>query len=292
MSQVQSGKGFEYGIAYQLQKIAGVTPVQSGYLENSRSYFNRCSDAERDKIMKAAEKIVIFLIGHDTRIKQQHCTVRMQSDQEGGKGDVRDLIIETPGEEIGISAKNRHFGVKNPRLSDKIDFGKKWLGHNVSQEYWDAVVPLFEQMRSRKKRNQLWRDIPDKEDRFYVPILHAFNLEMQRIYAMDKDNVPKNLLHYLLGYYDFYKVAKENGKAVIQSFNINRTLKWGKKLSLPSTIAQHTQSSKTTLMYYFDKGWQMSFRIHNAESKVTPSLKFDVQIIGLPQHLSRHEMEY
>ncbi|MEG2575602.1 MAG: HaeIII family restriction endonuclease [Christensenella sp.] len=31
-----------------------------------------------------------------------------------------------------------------------------------------------------------------------------------------------------------------------------------------------------------DGGWQFSFRIHNAATLVEPSLKFDVQIIGMP----------
>ena len=32
----------------------------------------------------------------------------------------------------------------------------------------------------------------------------------------------------------------------------------------------------------FDNGWQFSFRVHNAEKHVTPSLKFDIQIEGMP----------
>ena len=33
---------------------------------------------------------------------------------------------------------------------------------------------------------------------------------------------------------------------------------------------------------WFDNGWQFSFRVHNAENHVTPSLKFDIQIEGMP----------
>lgn len=33
---------------------------------------------------------------------------------------------------------------------------------------------------------------------------------------------------------------------------------------------------------YLDNGWQFSFRIHNASTKVETSLKFDIQIIGMP----------
>ena len=31
-----------------------------------------------------------------------------------------------------------------------------------------------------------------------------------------------------------------------------------------------------------DNGWQISFRIHSASSKVEPSLKFDIQLVGQP----------
>ena len=31
-----------------------------------------------------------------------------------------------------------------------------------------------------------------------------------------------------------------------------------------------------------NNGWQLSFRIHNAKTDVEPSLKFDIQFIGMP----------
>ena len=31
-----------------------------------------------------------------------------------------------------------------------------------------------------------------------------------------------------------------------------------------------------------DGGWQFNFRIHNASTKVETSLKFDIQIVGMP----------
>ena len=31
-----------------------------------------------------------------------------------------------------------------------------------------------------------------------------------------------------------------------------------------------------------DEGWQFTFRIHNASTLVEPSLKFDIQIVGMP----------
>ncbi len=42
------------------------------------------------------------------------------------------------------------------------------------------------------------------------------------------------------------------------------------------------QNHINTLLLCMDNGWAFTFRIHNAEEICTPSLKFDVQIIGVP----------
>ena len=41
-------------------------------------------------------------------------------------------------------------------------------------------------------------------------------------------------------------------------------------------------NSKTTAIMCFDNGWQFSFRIHNAKDVIETSLKFDIQIVGMP----------
>lgn len=41
-----------------------------------------------------------------------------------------------------------------------------------------------------------------------------------------------------------------------------------------------------------DGGWQFSFRIHNASIKVEPSLKFDVQILGIPTAIMTIECKW
>ena len=54
--------------------------------------------------------------------------------------------------------------------------------------------------------------------------------------------------------------------------------------TLPTRIVslEYKPDSKNTLELYLDGGWQFSFRIHNASTKVESSLKFDIQIIGMP----------
>ena len=42
-----------------------------------------------------------------------------------------------------------------------------------------------------------------------------------------------------------------------------------------------------TIVIICNEGWDISLRIHNASSKVEPSLKFDVQLISTPSSLCR-----
>nr|WP_322597221.1 HaeIII family restriction endonuclease [Mergibacter septicus] len=50
--------------------------------------------------------------------------LKIQSDDKGEKGDVRDVLIIRRGIEweIGLSVKHNHFAVKHSRLSKKLDF--------------------------------------------------------------------------------------------------------------------------------------------------------------------------
>ena len=45
------------------------------------------------------------------------------------------------------------------------------------------------------------------------------------------------------------------------------------------------KDSENTIEVVCDEGWQISMRIHNASSRVEPSLKFDVQLVSFPSSL-------
>ena len=60
------------------------------------------------------------------------------------------------------------------------------------------------------------------------------------------------------------------------------TIDFGKKWYESECSSNFKPDSTNTLELYLDNGWQFSFRIHNASTKVEPSLKFDIQIIGMP----------
>ena len=104
------------------------------------------------------------------------------------------------------------------------------------------------------------------------------------------------MVEYLIGKYDFYKAVGRTSKKLtqIQPFNfrgmLNKSsLNQKPKLIIPmSTLpkriiaADFKPDSNNTVEIFMDEGWQFSFRIHNASTKVETSLKFGIQIVGMP----------
>ncbi|MEE0273575.1 MAG: HaeIII family restriction endonuclease [Coprococcus eutactus] len=57
-------------------------------------------------------------------------------------------------------------------------------------------------------------------------------------------------------------------------------------------MINNISGSTNAVEMFLDNGWQLSFRIHNASTKVEPSLKFDVQFIGMPTSLLNIECKW
>ena len=132
-------------------------------------------------------------------------------------------------------------------------------------------------------------------DQYYRPILQAFMKELMRI-AEEHNGTPEGLIRYLLGRNDFYKVITEDKSRTtrVEAINIAGTLNRSSGTEQPITkvpmLKMPTQfyhigfkpNSDNTVEVVCDEGWQISMRIHNASSRVEPSLKFDVQLISFP----------
>ena len=220
-----------------------------------------------------------------------------EKDQEGKIGDVRDIIIIRNEEkwEIGLSIKHNHFAVKHSRLGPKLDFGERWYGIKCSNDYWNDIAPIFELINSKKEQGLKWSDLENKDKDVYIPLLNAFMNEIKRN-ADKHPDLPKKLVEYLLGEFDFYKVISIDNKKItqIQSYNLRGTLNKASKKEKPKTIIPIAKlptrivnigfkpESSNTIELYMDEGWQFSFRIHNASTYVENSLKFDIQIVGMP----------
>lgn len=307
MSKKSNNQGRAYEFSYLISLYEEISKVRSVKIETNSSYYaaerawNTLSESEKTMYKLSSLTGVNTLFELEPLILDNgndELELKIQSDEHGEKGDVRDVLIIRRGIEweIGLSVKHNHFAVKHSRLSKKIDFGKKWYGIACSDQYWLDIKPIFNYLDEEKKKGTKWRDLLSKEDDVYVPLLNAFKEELERQNLLFNKDIPRLMVEYLLGEFDFYKVIGIDNKKItrIQSFNLRGTLnKQGKNRkrnielpisSLPTRIVSldYKPGSKNTLELYLDGGWQFSFRIHNASTKVEPSLKFDIQIIGMP----------
>ncbi len=298
------GRAYEYVCLHSLlEKILEIRPAQ--IIENnsyiaSRNAWNTLAFAQKELYKLSAESTVETIFALEPNIievNDELLSLYIQPDECGRKGDVRDIIIERKDViwEIGLSIKHNHFAVKHSRIAKNLDFGKEWYGVQCSDEYWNEVKSVFEFLEEEKNKGTYFRELESKEDRIYLPLLSAFISELRKQIKQHK-NIPLKLVEYLLSRYDFYKIISIDDKrfTVIQSFNMFGTLNMPSrtskpkikvpKIKLPKNLlhVDFKNNSKTTVIVSFDNGWQFSFRIHNARSIVEPSLKFDIQLIGMP----------
>lgn len=311
-NQTELGKAFEYACAFTIHDNCknsnyAVEIEQSPQVDTARRFFEYLNATERDNYIKGAkaalkiiERLEPKMIGYSGDL-----VIKLQTDSKGQEGDVRDVLITIDNWEIGLSCKHNHEAVKHSRLSDTIDFGKDWFGKECSQDYFDSVKAIFLPLRKVRDDSKvagspaLWADMPDKEEKCYVPVLEAFMKELKRLDKAYPGEIPALLVRYLIGDKDFYKVIMNDKRRYtqIESININGTLNQpnGKKqalinvpiMKLPSKFYEidFKEGQKNTIVVVCDQGWNISMRIHNASSKIEPSLKFDVQLMAMPSSI-------
>ncbi len=309
-SQTINGKAFEYALLFEfyerLKTITSVSITENEPFNNAKRCFDSFVEEEQDTFRITASAAINFLIDIEPRLSngisnEDSLVLEIVSDQAGIAGDVRDILIIRSLQkwEIGISAKNNHRAVKHSRLSLNIDFGEKWLDVPCSQNYFDEIKPIFDMLSDLKSKNKStkWTSIENMHQVVYIPILNAFKKELLRLDNENPNIVAENLVQYLIGNEDFYKVIKGNKKVEIQAYNLNGTLNLPfesikpkakiPKLKLPSRLIEvvYQDNSTTTLLVSLNEGWQISFRIHNASSRVEPSLKFDINLVSAPHTL-------
>ena len=301
------GRAFEYICLISLcdainQRRKALIIQNSSYHAALRAW-NTLDSCKQQMFTLSAKSTIDTIFALEPRITEKKDDVLnlfIQTDDHGKKGDVRDIIIERQDIvwEIGLSIKHNHEAVKHSRLSRKLDFGEKWYSHKCSDNYWNDVKPIFDYLQSERKKKTKFEDI-DIRNQVYIPLLSAFKDEIVR-HIKDDPSIAQKMVKYLLSKYDFYKVISVDRLRIttIQSFNMYGTLNLPSESSKPSIIVPvinlPTQlihigfkpNSETTLLMCFDNGWQFSFRIHNAEKYVCPSLKFDVQIEGMPPEIN------
>jgi hypothetical protein len=298
------GRAYEFITLITLeQEISKIRPVK---VDKNTCYaaalnaWNTLTSDEQEMYKNSAKAGALKIFELEPRIIEDGgdaLELLLQPDNRGEEGDVRDILIirRDITWEVGLSLKHNHFAVKHSRLSSHLDFGNLWYSIPCSKAYWANVKPVFDFLKAKHKEKIKFSELVDKESTVYIPILKAFIDEVNRQYNDNKE-LPQKMVEYLLGKYDFYKMISIDRLRLttIQGFNLHGTLNLpGEKkvseitiplVALPTRIVRldFVPGSSNTVELYMDGGWQFTFRIHNAATLVEPSLKFDVQIVGMP----------
>ncbi|GAA7861932.1 hypothetical protein HpBT115_07780 [Helicobacter pylori] len=302
-------RAYEYAWCLALeQKLSVFKKVivdkQNGFNACYRAY-ESLEKSLQERYLESAKQGVLLLLDCEPLLSevigssQNEITLSLQKDKLGEIGDVRDILIYFDRFCIGLSIKHNHDALKHSRLSKDLDFGGKWLGVGVSQNYKDTIKPLFERLENAKKESMLWRDFPNKEQEIYAPLLQAFKKEVLRIDEDKKNKVPQKMAEYLLGKYDFYKaiLLEREQKTKLEAYHFHNTLNRSVKnkpkriiplSKLPTRMIYFDFKPKSfnTLELVLDEGWSFSLRIHNASSRVEPSLKFDIKLLSKPESVA------
>lgn len=304
------GRAYEYAWIQTLYRtLVGLRKtkiIDNSSLAANKKAWSLMDDEMKNNFILSANSAVDTVIELEPRLIEDdgdELTLEFLKDKKGMVGDVRDIVIRR-GDiewEIGLSIKHNHDDAKHSRLSHKLDFGKEWYGIPCSEEYWNAVTPIFNRLKAGKEANEKWSDIQNKEEDIYIPLLQAFVDEINRSYAKDEE-LPKKLFEYIIGIKDYYKVISQDNKqlTLIRTFNVHGDLNKSSKLKasaisvpvveLPTEMIalKFRKNSNTTVEMYLNNGWEISFRLHNASSKVSPSIKFAIKFEGMPPSVKNY----
>lgn len=311
-----TGKAFEYALTIQfdekLNQRTNVVIIKNSAFGIAKDCFDGVSDLEKSEYLLYASFSVNFLMDVEPRLysdlgKNDTLQLEILSDNHGKYGDVRDVLILRALQkwEIGVSAKNNNDAVKHSRLSPTIDFGKQWLEIESSQAYFNEINPIFNKLAQIKEDSagkKLWKELGDYHSSVYFPVLNAFINELKKLSKQNPKKVAERLISYLVGNKDFYKVIKRKNLVEIHAYNLNGTLNLPfdkvepkyktPKVDLPTKILNigFKEGKNNTVIVNLDNDWSLSFRIHNASSRVEASLKFDVRLKSSPKRLFKNKL--
>lgn len=307
--QSKNGKAFEYACLSAFKEFLNnadnnVEIIYVDAVNIAQNDYESLKIELKNKMDKAAMAAVRVIVRLEPLLQNsfgQDLYLTLQPDNAGKKGDVRDILAirKDLDWEIGVSCKHNHNAVKHSRLSQTIDFGDKWFQIPCSEDYFKDIAPIFDKLTSLRNEKVEWKAIKNKNEEVYVPLLDSFVKELKRLETENPVIVPQRFLSYLLGKNDFYKVISKDSKKVTQisAFNIYGTLNRNYERIKPQTIVpklimptkfydiSYKPKSKNTIIATCDNGWTISMRIHSARTLVESSLKFDVNLIGIPQIL-------
>ena len=292
-SQVANGKSFEWAIASAISTRTGVDVTEGPAAINAENNFNSIPFTLRLRQEKASRLAIehIFTRENIRDYPSSTSEISIAKDAAGIAGDVRDVILKGPHKILGVSCKNNHRAFKHSRLSATIDFVSQWnlSSDGASSNYWETVTPIFNKLNDLRIESggvAQWSELPDKVNQIYSPILSAFETEI--CFQLERSpnaqsQISKSLINYIVGNRDFYKIIVSRSEVEVLGFNFHGELSVSRS-RYPTGIysVERHQNKKGTTIIRFLEGHTFAFRIHNASTKIEPSLKFDIQALSLP----------
>jgi len=309
-AQTTNGKAFEAAVAGALQsRFAELNKSAEIDIDSVYSFADSCLAAiERANpsahlaFLEAASAAARQFILFEPRFLEADGAIRisLQTDSAGQLGDVRDVVVSGSyngrPHRVGISCKNNHSDLKHQRISARIDIGHDWFGSRSSPHYMAEAGKIFAEILAKKTAGiSTWAELGPLKNSYYSRAIHLLAHELKLQLA--KPDGPARFITYLIGNHDFYKFIKldQRSYVMIQAFNLHGTLgKPAAKLAPPINIARVptatslmkiTANEPTNLAICLEGGWQIKLRVHNASSKIEPSLKLSSSAIGSPAEL-------
>jgi hypothetical protein len=273
--QFASGMVLDFSVMNSFEK-KGIVIEKNNKYNKAKECFSLLSKEEQDKLERDTDKVISAL--EELGLKEVE-KIRMNSEKDGEIGISNDLTCIHKDKSItGISDKVNNTSIKNSRLSPTIDFGKKWLNKKCSETYSSEIKSFFKKLISIEVEN--FDEIEDKNS-LYKEVLEIFKKEFLNLTKNDKIAI-KNFLYYVMGYTNHFKVeyfGKNN------YFNIQYITEESLKYNdLEISNLSFKENSMNTLILTLNNGFVFSFRIHNAEKKITASLKFDIKCLNFPEN--------
>lgn len=311
---MSKGKAFEYATAISfynyISQSGGAVQIKNDQnFMNVENSFNALNNFEQNELMRAASAGCVEVINLEPVLQEKNSLliISIAPDYFGQTGDVRDVILQKDGWEIGVSCKHNHEALKHPRLSSMIDFGQEWAGYPVSQTYWQNVTPVFQMLQNFHQQKVNWRDLSNhgvsKVNDVYIPLLTSFLDEFNYLDNQYMDLATK-FMEYLAGRKDFYKFVMDENHQVLTVYCYNLHGDLGINGNVPLIplptcfvgkgwkINRNGTQSNNTLIIEMDNNWIVGLRLHSAASLVETSLKFDSQPIKLPNNLLTIQKKY
>lgn len=307
--QTITGKAFEYACleAFKQRLTRNNMDVKTHRTQaflTAQEAFKALSPEYKQTYMEAAETAVKLIFPLEPKLEHGRGTIMLSlaSDSAGIKGDVRDLLCVRISDnwEIGISCKHNHAALKHPRITEAGNFGFDWTGYNCSSRFLDEIGRITKQLDGHLR----WKQIPDKQEKYYVPILRLYAEEIERLCKAHSD-FPERLLGYFFGAEDFYKVISMEAErsTKVEAFNLHGTMNQPAgthrsiyrvaRLNMPKRLLDITQKGNTTIIVTFDGGWVIKMRLHNKDDVAKPtSLAWDVNLAGMPPELYQQQRSW